>query len=243
MILTIARREWQRAFFAPLAWGLLAANQGILGWIFLGVLERFSALEAAQQGMGLTLTLSFNLFGFGAVLLLLSAPPLAMGLISGERREGTFALLNAAPLSLLEILLGKFLGLVAVLIPLACLPLLLGVLLAQFAPLDLGLLAAATLGLCLCACLFAAVGLFASSCTEQPGLAAVLAYGILILLSVIGNTGGEETGTLFAWLSWNEHLFSFLTGMVRGSDLLYFSLFTVFFLALSHRQLANQQLP
>ena len=66
----------------------------------------------------------------------------------------------------------------------------------------------------------------------------------LVLLSVINRTGstGSETTTLFEWLSWNEHLFWFLHGVVRASDLLYFLLFTVFFLALAHRRLANRRL-
>ena len=243
MMLNIAQREWQAAFLSPLAWGLLAANQFILAWIFLRVLEHFSGLEAAQRSAGLTLELSLNLFSFAAVLLLLSVPPLAMRMISGELREGTFNLLGAAPVSLTEILLGKFLGLASIVTILTLLPLLMGLLLASFVEqLDLGLLAAATLGLWLCGWLFAAVGLFASSLSTQPGVAAVAAYGILILLSVIGHTGGESAGTLFAWLSWNEHLFWFLLGTVRAADLLYFLLFTVFFLALAHRRLANRRL-
>jgi len=242
MILGIAQREWQAAFLSPMAWGLLAANQFILAWIFLRVLERFTGLEAAQRSAGLSTEISLNLFGFAAVLLLLSIPPLAMRSISGERRDGTFNLLGAAPVSLTEILLGKFLGLAGIVTLLALLPLLMGLLLSGFAELDLGHLVAATLGLWLCGWLFSAVGLFASSLSAQPGLAAVGTYAILILLSVIGRTGSEATGTLFAWLSWNEHLFWFLLGAVRAADLFYFLLLTGFFLALTHRRLANGRL-
>jgi len=51
-----------------------------------------------------------------------------------------------------------------------------------------------------------------------------------------------QTLSLFGWLSWNEHLFRFLLGAVRLSDLTYFLLFTGFFLALAHRRLANRRL-
>jgi ABC-2 type transport system permease protein len=233
MILSLARREWQASFLSPLAWGLLATNQFILAWIFLRVLERFS---------GLTLELSLNLFSFAAVLILLSVPPLATRMISGELRERTFNLLGAAPVSLTEILVGKYLGLGGIVTVLGLLPLLVALLLTGFADLDLGLLAAATLGVVLCGWLFAAVGLFASSLSAHPGLAAIAGYGVLILLSVIGRTGTGTADGLFAWLAWNEHLFWFLLGVVRTGDLLYFALFIGLFLALAHRRLANRRL-
>jgi ABC-2 type transport system permease protein len=244
VILAIARREWQASFLSAKAWTLLAANQLILAWIFLRVLEGFSGLEAAQRKAGITLELSLNLFSFAAVLALLSVPLLSMRMLSGEIREGTFNLLGSAPVSLAEILLGKFLALAGLVAAMSLLPPLLSLGLAFGTELDLGLLAAATLGVWLTGTMFAAVGLFASSLTAQPGLAAVAAYGILVLLSVINRTAGigAQSATLFDWLSWNEHLFWFLLGVVRAGDLLYFLLFTAFFLALAHRRLSNRRL-
>ncbi len=244
MILPIARRELQASFLSAQAWTLLAANQFILAWIFLRVLEGFSGLEVSQRKTGISLELSLNLFSFAAVLSLLAVPLLSMRTLSGEFREGTFNLLGSAPVTLAEILLGKFLGLAGLVFATGLLPLLMSLGLAFSTDLDLGLLATATLGVWLTGLMFAAAGLFASSLTAQPGLAAVVAYGILVLLSVIGRAEGlgDGTATLFEWLSWNEHLFWFLLGIVRASDLLYFLLFTTFFLALAHRRLANRRL-
>lgn len=242
MILTIARREWHAGFRSPLAWVLLAANQLLLAWIFLQVLDRFSGLDAARRATGLTLELSLNLFGFAAALALFCVPLLSMRMLSGELREGTYNLLGAAPVSLLEILLGKFLGLAGITLILGLLPIGTSLLLALAVDLDLGLLAAATLGLWLTGLLFAAVGIFASSLTAQPGLASIAAYGILVLLSVINRTATGEADSIFDWLSWNEHLFWFLIGVVRASDLLYYLLLISFFLALAHRRMANRRL-
>lgn len=242
MIVAIARRELHAGFLSPLAWTLLGVNQFILAWIFLRVLERFSGLEASQRSAGLTLELSLNLFSFASVLALLSVPLLSMRMLSGEFREGTFNLLGAAPVSLTEILLGKFLGLAGMVSTVGLLPIGMCLGLELVTDLDLGLLAAATLGVWLTGLLFVSVGLFASSLSEQPGVAAVAAYGILVLLSVINRAGAEQSATLFDWLSWNEHLFHFLLGTVRLSDVLYFLLFSGFFLALAHRRLANRRL-
>ena len=241
MILTIARREWQAAFLSPLAWVLLAVNQVILAWIFLRVLEAHSGLQAASRAASLTQELSLNLFGFAAVLALIAAPLLAVRVLGGELRDGSFELLGAAPVRLGEILLGKLLGLAGVISAAGLLPPLMALALVPIAGIDLGVILAATLGLLLTGVLFAAVALFASSLSTQPGVAAVAAYGILVLLSVLGRAGGEPLG-LFEWLSWSEHLYGFLLGAVRTSDLLYFVLLTGFFLALTHRRLANRRL-
>lgn len=242
MILTIARREWQSDFVSPLAWILLAVNQFILAWIFLRVLERFSGLAAAGRGAGLTQEISVNLFGFAAVLALLATPMLAVRTLSTEMREGTWELLGAAPVRLADILLGKFLGLAGLTTAAALLPALTALFVAPVAGLDAGVLFAASLGLVLTGLLFCAVALYAASLSSQPGLAALAGYGILLGLSVVGRADSNGSSGLFDWLSWNEHLYWFLLGVVRTGDLAYFLLLIGFFLMLTHRRLANRHL-
>ena len=245
MILTLAHRELRSLFLSPLAWVVLAVNQLILGWVFLRVVEHFTGLEAAKRASGVSLELSLNLFSFAAVLSLFSIPLLAMRLFSEELRSGTYRLLRSAPVSLAEILLGKYLGLCSLLVLLALLPLGMAVSLYLAAPLDGGLLASAFLGLLLVNLCFAAAATFASSLTSQPAAAAVAGYGLLLLLSVLSQTGDLSQGAyvgLFQWLSWNEHLLPFLLGMVRASDLVYFLGGTLLFLLLALRQLENRDL-
>jgi ABC-2 type transport system permease protein len=243
VILTLARREWRAGLLTPLGWVLLAASQAVLGWTFLQVLERYTGLDAAKRTVGLTVELSLNLWGFAAALTLLSAPLLAARMFAGERHEGSASLLGAAPVSITEVVLGKYLGLAGLLTLVCLLPPLLALTLAGAADLDAGLLAAATLGLWLATLLFAAVGLFASTLSAQPGVALVAAYAVLILFSVVGEAKKvfEPATTLFDWLSWNEHLLWFLVGAVRLSDIAYYLLFTTLFLALTHRRLANRR--
>lgn len=244
MILTIAGREIRGGLVAPLIWVLLGAAQVVLAWVFLQTVERFTGLGADERVASLSLELSLNLFGFAAVVALLAAPLIAMRMLSGEFRDGSFDLIGAAPVRLGDVVAGKFLGLVALITPLCLLPALNVALLSGSAELDPGLFAAATLGLWLAGLLFAAVGLYASSLSSQPGAAVLAAFGILLLFSVIGRAQ-EITGqglSLFGWLAWNEHLFWFLLGAVRVSDLVYFLLLTVVFLALTHRRLANRRL-
>lgn len=244
MIATIALREWLSAFRTPLAWYMLAGAQIVLTWMLLRVLDAFTGLEPPQRSAGLNLELSHNLFGAAAVFLMLTAPVLAARSLSSEMRDGAWQMLLAAPVSLTQVLLGKFCALAA-LLSLPCLiPLGLGLTLLGTAPIDPGLLLAATLGLWLAGLLFCAVGLFAASLTTQPAAAAVIAYGLLLSISLVNHADHlvARQITLLDWLSWNQHLFWFLSGVVRVSDLTYFLLAAAFFLALAHRRLDNLRL-
>ena len=244
MILTIAGRELRGGLVTPLIWVLLGAAQIVLAWVFLKVVEDFSGLGADERMASLSTELALNLFGFAAVVAMLAAPLIAMRMLSAEFRDGSFDLIGSAPVYLVSVVLGKFLGVVALLTPLCLLPALTVALLTGAADLDPGLFAAATLGLWLAALMFGAIGLYAASLSAQPGTAVLAAFGILLLFSIIGRADAIAIPgrSLFGWLAWNEHLFWFLLGAVRVSDVAYFLMFAGFFLALTHRRLANRRL-
>lgn len=244
MILAIAARELRGGLTTPLIWVLLGGAQVALGWVFLQVAEDFSGLAADERVASLSMELSLNLFGVASAIALMAAPLIAMRMLSAELRDGTYDLIGSSPVHLYQTAIGKYLGLIGLLTPLCLLPALNLALLAGSTDLDPGLFAAATLGLWLATLMFAAVGLYASSLSAQPGAAALAGFGILLLLSVIGRADSFHPGglSLFGWLAWNEHLLWFLLGAVRLSDLAYFLLFSGLFLALTHRRLANRHL-
>lgn len=113
MIGVLAGREVRSGLVTPLIWVLLVAGQLVLAWVFLQVVERFTGLGADERTASLSLELSLNLFGFAAVVAMLAAPLMAIRMLSGEFREGGFDLIGAAPVRLAEVVVGKFLGLVA----------------------------------------------------------------------------------------------------------------------------------
>jgi ABC-2 type transport system permease protein len=244
MIGAIVGREVRGGLVMPLPWVLLGAGQVVLAWIFLQVIEDFSGLAADERVASLTQELTLNLVGFAAVIAMLAAPLMAMRMLSGEFRDGSYELIEAAPVRLWQVVIGKFSGLALLMTPVCLLPAINLLMLAGTAELDVGQVATATLGLWLAAMLFCAIGLYASSLTAQPGASVFLAFGILLFFSIIGRAESlmNQTLSLFGWLSWNEHLFWFLLGAVRLSDLAYFILFTGLFLALTQRRLANRRL-
>jgi len=117
MIFTIAARELRSLFLSPLAWAILAVIQFIMGYMFLVQIEFFVQIQprlaALESAPGITDVVVAPLFGNAAIVLLLIVPMLTMRLISDERRQQTLSLLFSAPISMTEIVLGKYLGMLA----------------------------------------------------------------------------------------------------------------------------------
>ncbi len=248
MIFTIAARELKSLFLSPLAWSVLAVVQFILAYLFLAQVDNFMTLQprlAALEGApGVTDIIIAPLLGDAAIVLLLVTPLITMRILSEERRNGTLSLLFSAPVSMTEIVVGKYLGVLGffmiLLVMVAAMPLSL----LAGTHLDLGKFAAGVLGLGLQLAAFSAAGLYMSSLTEQPTVAAVSTFGLLLLLWIIdwaGNSGVQVSGLLH-YLSLLRHYESLLKGLFNSTDLVYYLLFIVGFVGLSIRRLDADRL-
>lgn len=241
MIFTIAAREWRGLFLSPLAWVLLAVAQGVLAWIFLLLVRDFQDLQGRLAGLenapGITDLVAAPLFRVAAWVMLLLVPLLTMRLFSEERRTRTLDLLLSAPVGAPAIVLGKYLGVLALLLSLVVLVGLLPLSLAAGATLDYGKLLAGLLGLSLLAASAAAAGLYISTLTTQPVVAATVTLGLLLALEVV-----DAAGNLFRYLSLLRHYDALLLGLVNSADIAYYLLFATAFLGLAIRRLDDIRL-
>lgn len=247
MIFTLAARELRSLFLAPLAWVVLAVVQVISALLFLLMIDSFMAVQTRLLGMdgapGVTEAVAMPLFSNVAVILLLATPLLSMRLISEERRNRTLSLLFSTPITMTEIVLGKYLALLAFLAIVVVLVGLMPLALLVGTTLDWGLLAAGALGLMLLLAAFAAVGLFMSSLVQSPTIAAVATFGALLLLWIIDGAGAVgATQEMLRYLSLTSHYQAFLKGVFDSADALYYLLFIAFFLGLSIRRLDADRL-
>jgi ABC-2 type transport system permease protein len=241
MIRQLARMELLRLLRSPLAWVLLAIVQFLLSWQLLEALESYTGLAPAERRFGLTHFLSLQLFGFAAVLSLFITPILTMRQFSEAFRSGSYGLLSSAPLSLTEILLGKYLGVLLFQLLLIGLALLTSLALTFGSALDLGLLAASGLGLALLSAGFNAVGLYFSTLSSIPALAVAGSYGTLLLLTILGQDSFGRVGSLLHWAAWPGHYLNLQLGLVRSADLAYFGLLSFLFLGLALHQLERRR--
>ncbi len=248
MILTIAARELRSLFLSPLAWSVMAVVQLILSYVFLSQIDLFlqwqPRLAAMSDAPGVTDVVVAPLLDTAAIVLLLIVPLLSMRLISEESRSRTLPLLLSAPVSMSEIVLGKYLGLLGFLGCLLALIALMPLSLLMGGTLDSGLLAAGLLGLGLLMASFGAAGLFLSTMTVQPTVAALGTLGLLLLLWILDWTGGslEQAGRLFTYLSLRSHFEALLKGLFDTQDVAYYVLFIVTFLGLAVRRLDAERL-
>lgn len=248
MVFAIASREVRNLFLSPLAWAIMAVLQLIVAYLFLTQVDTYTTLQPRLAGVegapGVTDIVVAPLLQTVGFLFMLIAPAITMRVFSDEKRNRTLSLLLSAPVSMSDIVLGKFLGVtlffLLLLVMLAAMPLSL----YTGTSLDLGKLAAGLLGLVLLLSSFAAIGIFMSSLTEQPVVAAISTFGLLLLLWIVDWSGNsrEQVSGLFAYLSLQTHLTSFLKGLFSTTDVAYYLLLTLLFLVLGIRRLDQQRL-
>jgi ABC-2 type transport system permease protein len=243
MALTIAGRELRALFLSPLAWTVLAVVAFIGAWIFLSLVDLFLTYQGeialADDAPGLTQIVAAQLFNNIAFVLLLVTPLLTMRLVSEELRSQTISLLFSAPVSMTQIVLGKYLGALGFFAVLLGIVVLMPLSLLVGATLDAGHLAAAVLGLALLTASLTAAGLFVSTLTAQPTVAGVASFGLLLLLWIIDWAGSVDPAAsgLFAYLSLSRHHEALLQGVFDTRDVAYYLLFIATFLVLSIRRL------
>jgi len=245
MILTLAHKELRALFTSPLAWIVLAVLQLILAWVFLMRLDSFLELQPRLAQLanapGATEIVVAPLFSAAAVVLMMATPLLCMRLIAEERRNRTMTLLISAPISMTQIVLGKFLGLAVFLLLPVLMAAAMSTALAAGGEIDFGLLLANALGLALLLATFAAIGLFASSLTSQPIIAAVLALGLL-LASWLASLANPDPASLVQMLSVTRRFESFNAGMIDSADLAWHALAIAVFIVLTIRRLDRDRL-
>jgi ABC-2 type transport system permease protein len=176
-----------------------------------------------------------GLYGSATIILLLVIPLMTMRLFAEERKNSTLTLLFSAPVTLIEIVLGKFLGVMVFVLAMIGLLALMPASLLPAVNLDLGRLAAGLLGLLLITMAFAACGLFISSLTREPTIAAIGSFGALLLIRLLKMPASFDSplAPVFDYLSLISHYQDLITGLFDSSDVVYYLLFTALFLWLT----------
>jgi ABC-2 type transport system permease protein len=180
------------------------------------------------------------LFSNVSVILLLLMPLVTMRLFAEERRSGTIELLLTYPVRDGAVLIGKYLAALALYALMLTLTLLYPGMLGYFARVEWGPLVTGYLGLLLMGSSFLAVGIFASSLTENQIVASITTFGVLLIFWVIGwsaDYAGGTWGKLLTHLSILEHYDSFAKGVLDTKDVIYYLDFTILALFLTLRSL------
>lgn len=221
-----------KSFFGSLTGYLVIVVFLILNGLFLWVFE--GNFNIPQSGFS-DMTPFFNLAPWVLIFLI---PAVTMKSFSEELKQGTIELLLTKPLSVWQIVLGKFFG-ALMLITIAILPTLIYVwFLKNYTllntPIDFGSIIGSYFGLLFLAGAYASIGIFTSALSENQIVAFILGLvicflffiGIEELAKLLGNSGVwlEQLGMQF-------HFKSMSRGVIDTRDLFYFVSFSVFFLS------------
>lgn len=229
-----------------MGWVVMALLQFVFGTFFLiGVDQYFQQMSGAmrpEQRLGVTEFVGHNVYGIASFVMLFAVPLLSMRLISEERKHQTLPFLFSAPLSLIEIVLGKFVGLVTFL---TILVLIVGAMMSSldlWAEIDFGYIIANSIGLWMMVASFSALGLFMSSLTQQPVVAAILTFVALFALLILDYFFASDPNSVMNYLSLLRHFEPFSRGLLDTRDFAYFLLFIATFLTLTVRRLDADRL-
>ncbi len=223
----------------------------LYSFMFFSVLSQFSKMsfQAAQfKQMGYSinpneLVIEPSLANMGVILLFI-IPVITMRSFADERKSKTFSLLLSSPVSLWEIVWGKFLaclGVVAFMILLSSYSIVFIIVMGE--P-EMGPIFSGYLGLLLMTGCYIAMGVFASSLTDNQIVAAVIAFGLSLLMWVLAfpaQAADSGVGIILEYLSLLSHLETFLKGVIDSSDIAYYFSFILFNLFLTYRVLDSRR--
>ena len=229
-MVAIWKRELQNYYLTP------------IGYVFMGVFLLmggvFFFLYNIYQGSSSLETLFSNM----SYLFMLVMPILTMRLLSEEKRTKSDQLLLTSPRSIGEIVVGKFLAAVTVLFVTMVLMLVYVVVICAYSTPYAGMIVSNYLGFFLLGCCYVAIGVLMSALTESQVSAAVLTFGINLLLQILESVSTSITiptlgfinlNAVLSWFSLYKRYYQFTAGILSIANVVYYVSFcgVILFLA------------
>lgn len=233
-VLTITWKETKTYFSTPMAYIVAAVFLALTGYLFIADILGSVFSEASIKGF----------LGPSIFILVFLAPLLTMRLLAEEQKLGTLELLLTAPIHDWQVVLGKFLASFLFFVGTLFFTLYYVILIAWFGTPDMGPVFTGYLGLILYGAAALAIGLLASSLSPNQIVAAVLGFGILLLLYWIDMAApflGGAAKTLITQLSMREHFDDFTRGVIATPSVIYYITVVIVFLFLAVRSLESHR--
>lgn len=247
-IIKIAKLELSLMFYSPIAWFVLIIFFVQTGLTFTELLYKYETNQQLERPLQVLTKILFA--GEDGILatvqsyLYLYIPLLTMGLMSKETSSGSIKLLYSSPVTIKEIVLGKYLSMMIY-------NLLLAFILSSFIffgaisieAIDVKFVLGGIFGIYLLMCAYAAIGLFMSSLTNYQVVAAISTLAVLALLNFVGGIGQayDFIREITYWLSISGRANYFVNGLIGTKDIVYFLVVISLFLMLSIFKLSNER--
>jgi ABC-2 type transport system permease protein len=239
-MLIIAKREFRSYFDSPLAYVVICLSFLVLGAFFFLVSGGFWQLDRASVAP------VFSLAPYGLAFLVV--PVITMRLIAEEKRSGTLEMLITLPVKDSDVVLGKYLGALGMVLVLVLATAVYPIAMFKFpwnlGPLDMGPVFAGYFGLVLFAATTVAIGLLISSLTESQAIAFFLTVFVLLVLWLLGKMAayvGGTPGNVMNFVAFDTRLSGFWRGLIDTRDVVFFLTVTATCLVVSFRALERRK--
>jgi ABC-2 type transport system permease protein len=251
-IIAIAQKELKSYFAGPIAYIAIGLWALLYGYFFVAILQFFvrQSMQMNQFGMQGPQALNVNqqmirpLLQNVTIMILFVMPMVTMRTYSEEKRSGTIELLLTSPVSDFQIIMGKFLGAMALYgVMLLVTMFHIGLLFVYGRP-EWKPILTAYLGLFLLGGCFISLGLLISSLTKNQIVAGMVTFAVFLLLWIItwiGSFSGPTVDQLTQYLSIIDHLEDFSKGVVDTKHLIYYVSFITFGLFLTAKSVDSER--
>ena len=225
-ITAIFKKEFRSYFNSPIAYIFITFFLGISAWLFFR--SFFFANQAEMRGF----------FGLMPWIFLFFIPAVTMKLWAEEKKLGTVEILMTLPIQDYEVVIGKFLASLALLIVTVLLSFVLPLSVMYLGDPDGGTLITGYLGLLLMGAAYISIGLFTSTLTENQIIAFIFGITVCFVLLIIGEdivlfNAPNWLYPIFSYLGLGAHYSSILRGVLDSRDITYYLSLIGFFLYLS----------
>ena len=232
--LNIARRQFASYFNGPAAYIVIALVLILTGFLFFYIGAFFLTGRASLRGL-------FQMMPF---TLLFACPALTMGLLAEEKRNGTLELLITLPVREWEVIVGKYLAAVGLLAVTFALTLPYPIVVSTLGNLDWGQVWTGYFGLLLEGSALLAIGMMASSFTDNQLIAFFVAGIFAFMFVIVGYATPffpSGLASVVEQMSFSFHFESMARGVLDTKDLVFFSSMIFFPLAIAFRALESRR--
>jgi ABC-2 type transport system permease protein len=228
----IFKKEVRSYFYSPIAYVLIG--------LFVLLVSVFFYLGNIQ-GQSADFAGSLSTVGF---ILIFIIPILTMRVLTEDRKNGTEVLLITSPVSLTNIVVGKFLALLFVFLIMICITFIYPIIIFAFGKPPVAPLITSYIGLILLGAAFIALGVFASSLTENQIISVVISFVCLLFIQLIDSVSSAVGGivsTILHWFSLQSRYSDFTAGQLSLASIVYFLSFIAVFLFLTIRVIEKRR--
>ena len=250
-IWAITKKELGLYFRSPVGYVVFCIFLLIWGFFFTAAVRWFSdySLQAAQnpyyaQQLNVNQMVLAPTFQNITIFFLLLLPALTMRLFAEEKKMGTDELLFTSPLSVAQIIGGKYLAALIMLALMLALSAVSVVFTFLYGNPELAPVLSGYLGLFLMGAAFMAIGLFFSALTESQVVAVIVPMGLNLLFYILSWAASTAHGALkglLDYLSFLQHFDGPIRGVLDSKDLVYFLSFCFLWLFLTHSVILSRR--